>query len=257
MALREPAIMVLYHFTCAEFLKSIMRHWLCRGDVRTKKIGPLYETNAVWLTTDPQPKGHGLGLPGALTEEDRLRHFEAFGTMPPKGSRYPDKRAVRITVNIPKGDPRLQRWTRWARKHCEPGVYDNLARADGSGHKTWWLYFGPIAPNQFRDIDMDPSLSDAYFGSASGPSDFCHHPRRRGDRVSAHMNRRQSITLPGGAAACPLAAPAQQAGKIYRIGFLANDPPIPTPPAGQAFLDGLRESGFIEGKNVIIERRFA
>src|SRR5262249_25531619 len=72
-------------------------------------------------------------LPGALTEEDRLRHFEAFGTMPPKGSRYPDKRAVRITVNIPKGDPRLQRWTRWARKHCEPGVYDNLARADGEG----------------------------------------------------------------------------------------------------------------------------
>jgi len=164
MASRELAIMVLYHFTCAEFLKSIMREGLCRGDVRTKKIGPLYETNAVWLTTDPQPKGHGLGLPGALTEEDRLRHFEVFGTMPPKGSRYPDKRAVRITVNIPKGDPRLQRWTRWARKHCEPGVYDNLARADGSGHKTWWLYFGSIAPNQFRDIDMDPSLWDAYFG---------------------------------------------------------------------------------------------
>jgi hypothetical protein len=156
--------MVLYHFTCAEFLKSIVREGLCRGDVRTKKIGPLYETNAVWLTTDPQPKGHGLGLPGALTEEDRLRHFEIFGTMPPKGSRYPDKRAVRITVNIPKGDPRLQRWTRWARKHCEPGVYDNLARADGSGHKTWWLYFGSIAPNQFRDIDMDPSLWGAYFG---------------------------------------------------------------------------------------------
>ena len=71
------------------------------------------------------------------------------------------------------------------------------------------------------------------------------------------MRRREFITLLGGAAACPLAARAQQAGKIYRIGFLANDPAIPTQPAGQAFLDGLRESGFIEGKNVIIERRFA
>jgi putative ABC transport system substrate-binding protein len=72
------------------------------------------------------------------------------------------------------------------------------------------------------------------------------------------MRRRDFITLIGGAVvARPLAARAQQAGKIYRIGFLANDPAIPTQPAGQAFLDGLRESGFIEGKNIIIERRFA
>jgi ABC transporter substrate binding protein len=55
----------------------------------------------------------------------------------------------------------------------------------------------------------------------------------------------------------PIAARAQQAAKVYRIGFLANDPTIPTQPAGRAFLDGLRESGFVEGKNIIIERRFA
>src|SRR5215472_15751392 len=72
------------------------------------------------------------------------------------------------------------------------------------------------------------------------------------------MKRRDFITLLGGAAAAwPLAARAQQAGKVYRIGFLANDPAIPTQPAGQAFLDGLREGGFIEGKNIVIERRFA
>jgi putative tryptophan/tyrosine transport system substrate-binding protein len=71
------------------------------------------------------------------------------------------------------------------------------------------------------------------------------------------MRRREFITLLGGAAAArPLSAGAQQAGKVYRIGFLANDPAIPTQPAGQAFLDGLRESGFVEGKNVIIDRRF-
>jgi len=71
------------------------------------------------------------------------------------------------------------------------------------------------------------------------------------------MKRREFITLIGGAAAWPLTARAQQAGKIYRIGFLANDPAIPAQPAGQAFLDGLSENGFIEGKNIIVERRFA
>jgi putative ABC transport system substrate-binding protein len=71
------------------------------------------------------------------------------------------------------------------------------------------------------------------------------------------MRRREFITLIVAGAMWPLVAHAQQAGKIYRIGFLANDPAIPVQPAGQAFLDGLRESGFIEGKNVIIERRFA
>jgi putative tryptophan/tyrosine transport system substrate-binding protein len=77
-------------------------------------------------------------------------------------------------------------------------------------------------------------------------------------RLGKAMRRRDFITgIAGSAAAWPLAARAQQAGKIYRIGFLANDPTIPTQPAGQAFVDGLRESGFVEGKNVIVERRFA
>ena len=70
------------------------------------------------------------------------------------------------------------------------------------------------------------------------------------------MNRRTIMTLLGGAAALPIAARGQQANKIYRIGFLANDPAIPTQPAGQAFLDGLRDSGFVESKNVMIDRRF-
>lgn len=76
--------------------------------------------------------------------------------------------------------------------------------------------------------------------------------------MANHIPRREFvITLGAVAATLPIGALAQQAGKVYRIGFLANDPAIPTQPAGQAFLDGLRESGFIEGKNVTIDRRFA
>ena len=54
-----------------------------------------------------------------------------------------------------------------------------------------------------------------------------------------------------------MAARAQQPDRVYRIGFLANDPTIPSQPAYRAFLDELRDGGFIDGKNAVVERRFA
>jgi putative ABC transport system substrate-binding protein len=64
------------------------------------------------------------------------------------------------------------------------------------------------------------------------------------------MKRREFIRLMGGSVAWPVTAHAQQAGKVYRIGFLANDPNIPSQSAGKAFVDGLRENGFVEGRNI-------
>jgi putative ABC transport system substrate-binding protein len=62
-------------------------------------------------------------------------------------------------------------------------------------------------------------------------------------------------TLASGLFAAPLAADAQQAAKVYRIGYLGN---VPTPPAlWEAFVRGLRELGWVEGQNMIIERRNA
>jgi putative tryptophan/tyrosine transport system substrate-binding protein len=71
------------------------------------------------------------------------------------------------------------------------------------------------------------------------------------------MKRRDVLRVLGGAAmSWPVGARAQQAGKVHRIGFLANDPKIATDATGAAFLEGLRENGFVEGQNIIIERRF-
>jgi putative ABC transport system substrate-binding protein len=71
------------------------------------------------------------------------------------------------------------------------------------------------------------------------------------------MRRRDVIAMLGGASvAWPLAARAQQPGKIYRIGyfFLGLQPPDPrkTPP-----WPTLRELGYAEGGNLLVERRFA
>jgi putative ABC transport system substrate-binding protein len=74
---------------------------------------------------------------------------------------------------------------------------------------------------------------------------------------SDQLKRREFITLLGGATAWPLAARSQQSEVVHRIGFLANDPTIPTQTAGKAFVEGLADHGFVEGRNIVIERRFA
>src|SRR3954449_1662498 len=72
------------------------------------------------------------------------------------------------------------------------------------------------------------------------------------------MQRREFITLLGGAAASlPLAARAQQAGKTYRIGFLSYLGCEASLDPNGAFRRGLREVGYIEGRNLVLECRDA
>jgi putative tryptophan/tyrosine transport system substrate-binding protein len=52
-------------------------------------------------------------------------------------------------------------------------------------------------------------------------------------------------------------ARAQQTGKVTRIGFLIASSPAAMAPRMDAFRQGLREIGYVEGKNIIIERRHA
>jgi putative ABC transport system substrate-binding protein len=71
------------------------------------------------------------------------------------------------------------------------------------------------------------------------------------------LKRREFITLLGGTALVwPLGARAQQLSKVYRIGFF-NAGSNTVPKAWLAFTEGLRELGWIEGKNVLLERRYA
>jgi putative ABC transport system substrate-binding protein len=103
---------------------------------------------------------------------------------------------------------------------------------------------GGIEIPQCSDLLTDPRQFDMLKGMLA----------RGGRMQSSRMKRRAFITLIGGAAAWPLAVRAQQsAGKLPRIGamyFLRTE-------LFEAFEQGLREAGYVNGRNVLLEARFS
>ena len=72
------------------------------------------------------------------------------------------------------------------------------------------------------------------------------------------MRRRDFIqVIAGSAAAWPLAAHAQQAAKVWRIGFLAGAPREANSRNYASFVEGMRELGYVENKDFVIEWRSA
>lgn len=139
--------MLLYHFTAAEYLDSIREHGLVRGEVPISATDLL---NAVWLTTDRSPSGHGLTDGRELTDQEKLlKKLD-----PALPARFPDKRAVRITLRIPSTDRNLRHWPAWGKKRLESGWYQTLSRIGGGKDRSWWLYWGVIPPERFDKVEM-------------------------------------------------------------------------------------------------------
>src|SRR5213593_4358995 len=72
------------------------------------------------------------------------------------------------------------------------------------------------------------------------------------------MDRRAFITIVGGSIlAGPLAAVGQQAAKVYRVGYLTVPSRETAQGVANTFQLGLRDLGWIEGRNVVVDYRFA
>jgi ABC-type uncharacterized transport system substrate-binding protein len=71
------------------------------------------------------------------------------------------------------------------------------------------------------------------------------------------IRRREFITLLGGAAAWPIAARAQQPAKLPSVGYLGSATPATQGQWAAAFVQRLRELGWIEGRTIAVEYRWA
>jgi putative ABC transport system substrate-binding protein len=68
------------------------------------------------------------------------------------------------------------------------------------------------------------------------------------------MDRRTFLaTIAGGLLAAPLGVEAEQAGKVYRIGFLSDSRQV----WDEAFRQGLRDMGYVAGQSITIEYRYS
>ena len=72
------------------------------------------------------------------------------------------------------------------------------------------------------------------------------------------MDRRAfMVTLTGSLLAAPLASEAQQPGRVYRLGYLSTPTRQSVERGVEAFLRRLRQLGWVEGQNLVVEYRWA
>src|SRR5262249_42169575 len=116
---------------------------------------------------------------------------------------------------------------------------------------------GEAGRHSGRAADQIRSRRERAYGRSPRhyPAADAARPRRRGDRM---IQRRDFIALLGGAAAVwPLAARAQQAGRLPTIGVLGTSTPSGWREWTAAFVRRLNELGWTEGRTVAIEMRWA
>jgi hypothetical protein len=150
--------MKLYHFTHEDALPSILEEGLNRGEV---PLTPTKVENAVWLTTDPSPGGHGVFAHGGIivTREIALM-LASQGLTARVGDTLPyaDKQKIRIKVEFQTSRTRgLMKWIDFAKKRkIESDWLRSLYKGAGDHPKphTWWLWFGTLSPELFQAIEV-------------------------------------------------------------------------------------------------------
>src|SRR6516162_11201272 len=126
--------------------------------------------------------------------------------------------------------------------HLRRPLMSALRPLSGAKRKTGPFRFRPRCRTTATNIL--PSLNVETARSWRGIVSFTHLARE--GRMTVTIGRRELLAALGGAAVlAPLAASAQEPGRIYRLGVLI--PSSRDAPAVTAFFDELRHNGFVEG----------
>ena len=106
----------------------------------------------------------------------------------------------------------------------------------------------PICYDDAYEVRRTRARSEAVIHTLGSPSEEAPHdaPDHR-----AHRHPRHGLLV------APLTAEAQPATHVYRIGRLSAGPPRWADPDLEAFRQGLRDLGYVEGQNLVMESRYA
>ncbi|TWI48999.1 hypothetical protein IQ22_04133 [Pseudomonas duriflava] len=197
--------MNLYHYTSVTLAGSIFNTSLWLGQYlaqNTKKYG-----HCVWLTTHPEPKGHGL-LTGEKLSIDDVQFLQEIGA-PAKNLTTHNKTQVRITINSEKLDSwssenlkvsglikyskfskQLGESAIWRKTYGLSCVYKLEALSDDELRRymkqaktmedTWYLYFGSIPPELFEEVSFQTSAGFVAY-------DFETHGRKAYESCGLHV----------------------------------------------------------------------
>jgi hypothetical protein len=132
--------MKLYHYTDTLHIPFIKEAGaLTFGDIPLLQTSNYGESgHAVWLTTRDYARRNEHGLISPIC----------------------DKTQVRFTINLPKDDSRLFKWSDYAKiNDMDQDWYRVLDKAGGYLADTWWLYIGPIA---IDGLEVAHKINDTY-----------------------------------------------------------------------------------------------
>src|SRR5262249_43784850 len=233
-------------------LGQFRESWHRAGNERDSGCGP-----------HARPRGDHLGNPESRGYRAGLRSGQRPRRCPLCRSRRACKQQPRshqhlgagraITNDARRSGVRRSRWpdVLWTKYGRRVSTRRRLCRQNSARGQAW--------RHSGRAADQVRSRHQSHDRQGARPHNSRIIPaaRRRGDRMTAKMKRRDFISLVGGTAATlPLAARAQQPAMPV-VGFVSGRSPGSDAYLVEGFRRGLRENGFTEGQNVALEFRWA